>query len=98
MKPITDASNKILKTLQTLSDKLRPCRQTLATMTNIFSLVDLSIFVLYGNSQKDKSVDENLTSLEQMVGKFGQQIMYERSILPTALGFTNQSTAQCQTH
>jgi hypothetical protein len=79
MKPIIDASNKILRSLQTLSDKLQPCRQTLATMTNMFGLIDLSVRVLFNNGVKDKSLEENMTLLEQTAVKFGQQIEYTES-------------------
>ena len=74
MKPIVNASNKILRNLQALSDKLQPCRHMLATMTNLFNLIDLSIYVLFDNRPIDKSITDSLAPLEQMAAKFGRQI------------------------
>lgn len=88
MKPIVNASNKILNSLQTLSDKLQPCRQALATMTNLFDLIDLSVYVLFNKptdnkptdnkSTNNKPIDDFITNslapLEQTATKFGQQI------------------------
>ena len=79
MKPIIDASNKILRTLQTLVDRLQPCRQTLATMTNIFGLVDLSVHVFFDKGVKDTSLDESMALLEKTSITFTQQIMYVAS-------------------
>ena len=74
MKPLVNVSNKILSRLQALSDKLQPCRQPLATMTNLFNLIDLSVYVLFDNKPTDKPVTDSLALLEQMATKFGEQI------------------------
>ena len=76
MKPIVNASNKILMSLQALLDKLQPCRQALATMTNLFDLIDLGVYVLFENKTTDKSITDSVAPLEQMANKFGQQIKY----------------------
>ncbi|KAK0515155.1 hypothetical protein JMJ35_002534 [Cladonia borealis] len=81
MKPIVNASNKILRNLQALSDKLQPCRHMLATMTNLFNLIDLSIYVLFDNRPTDKSITDSLAPLEQMAAKFGRQIDVTQSSL-----------------
>ena len=76
MKPIVNASNKILMSLQALLDKLQPCRQALATMTNLFDLIDLSVYVLFDTKTTDKFITDSVAPLEQMANKFGQQIKY----------------------
>jgi hypothetical protein len=76
MKPIVDASNKILRTLQSLVDKLQPCRQMLATMTNIFGLIDLSVHVLFEKGVKHTTLDDSLAQLEKASITFTQQITY----------------------
>lgn len=74
MKPIVNASNKILGALQTLSDKLQPCRQALSTITNLFDLIDLSVYVLFDNKPNNKSITDSFLPLEQMAATIGQRI------------------------
>ena len=74
MRPIVNASTKILGALQTLSDRLQPCRQALSTITNLFNLIDLSVYLLFDNKLDDQSVTGSSLPLEQMAAKIGQRI------------------------
>lgn len=74
MKPIVNASNKTLGALQTLSDRLQPCRQASSTITNLFDLIDLSVYVLFDNKPNDQSVTDSFLPLEQMAATIGQRI------------------------
>ena len=74
MRPIVNASNKILVALQTLSDRLQPCRQALSTITNLFDLIDLSVYLLFDNKLNDQWVTDSFLPLEQMAARIGQRI------------------------
>jgi hypothetical protein len=42
----------------------------------MFGLIDLSVQVLFDKDSKDKSLEGNITTLEQAAAKFNQQIEY----------------------
>ncbi|KAL9084371.1 MAG: hypothetical protein Q9165_008085 [Trypethelium subeluteriae] len=66
---ITKATNSISNRLQQVSEKFPNLQQALEIMLNIFSVVDLGIFVFYEKNTKDPVISDSLVFLDQITGK-----------------------------
>ncbi|KAK1749330.1 hypothetical protein QBC47DRAFT_442017 [Echria macrotheca] len=86
-------TNAVGALLGRMTQLLPRWQQTLAIMGNVFGLIDLGVFVLFGKDSKDQLINDTLSSLKELASGINSDMQRLQAIFDLVAGFVKKEVA-----